>query len=69
MEFTPEVPNSPAYRAAEQAVGDVPGFLTNQRSTGASYAEISILLRMYGATVSYETVRSWCARLQIGASA
>jgi transposase-like protein len=65
MRFTPNPPNSPAYRAAEQAVGNVPAYLTMQRGQGTSYAEISLLLYMHGVTVSYETVRAWCQRFEI----
>ena len=43
-------------------------WLTDQRGSGTSFSRISGTLRDFGVDVTYETVRSWCARLSIATS-
>ena len=58
-------PQSAIYRTAERAVGDLPTWLAAQRSQGVSFNGIASKLQDKNIIVSYETVRSWCQRLQV----
>lgn len=58
-------PQSAIYRTAERAIGDLPAWLTERRQAGVSFNGIASQLQDKNILVSYETVRSWCQRLDI----
>lgn len=62
----PAEPRSAIYRTAKHRVGgDLKKYLTEARGRGDSFNTIAAALTKLGILVTYETVRSWCARLEI----
>ena len=61
------VPNSPAWRRASEAVTDLPEWLYRQRQGGSSYQFMAGTLAQSGVMVTHETLRAWCHRLGVEA--